>query len=127
MKNDNIKGITFNNIEFKISKYADDTSVILDGTETSLNQTLQELNYFSRISSLNINFDKTQLVWIGAEKFSTRSIKTKWKLSWGNNKFKLQEKNFNTELGEMIKDNYTLKITQMEKNINQKSKRIYHQ
>ena len=122
-KNDNIKGITVNNIEFKISQYADDTSVILDGTETSLNQTLQELNYFSRISGLNINFDKTQLVWIGAEKFSTRSIKTKWKLSWGNNKFKLLGINFNTELGEMIKDNYTLKITQMEKIINQWSKR----
>ena len=65
--NKNIKGITINNIEFKISQYADDTSAILDGSETSLNHTLIELNYFSRISGFNINFDKTQLVWIGAE------------------------------------------------------------
>ena len=122
-KNENVKGITVNNIEFKISQYADDTSVILDGTETSLNQTLKELYHFSRISGLNINFDKTQLVWIGAEKFSTRSIKTKWKLSWGNNKFKLLGINFNTELEEMIKENYTPKITQMEKIIRQWEKR----
>ena len=45
--NKNIKGITINNIEFKISQYADDTSAILDGRETSLNHTLIELNYFS--------------------------------------------------------------------------------
>ena len=79
-KNKTIKGININNIEFKISQYADDTSVMLDGTERSLNQTLEELSRFSKISGLNINFDKTQLVWIGSEKFSTRSIKTKWKL-----------------------------------------------
>ena len=67
-KNKKVKGITVNNTEFKISQYADDTSVILDGTETSLNQTLEELANFLRKAGLNINFDKTQLVWIGSEK-----------------------------------------------------------
>ena len=56
-------------------QYADDTSAMLDGTERSLNQTLEELSRFSKISGLDINFDKTQLVWIGSEKISTRSIK----------------------------------------------------
>ena len=114
-KNENIKGIIINGIEFKISQYADDTSVILDGTETSLNHTLTELSHFSQISGLKVNFDKTQLVWIGAKKYSTESIKTKWKLSWGGNKFRLLGINFNTELEDMIKDNYTPKINQMEK------------
>ena len=121
--NKNIKGITINNIEFKISQYADDTSAILDGSETSLYHTLIELNYFFRISGLNIDFDKTQLVWIRAEKFSTRSIKTKWKVSWGNNKFKLLGIHFNTELEEMSRDNYAPKITQMERIIKQWEKR----
>ena len=93
-KNKTIKGISINNIEFKISQYAYDTSAMLDG---SLNQTLEELSRFSKISGLNINFDKTQLVWIGSEKFSTRSIKAKWKLSWGNNQFKLLGILFNTD------------------------------
>ena len=122
-QNKKIKGIKISQVEFKISQYADDTSVILDGTETSLNQTLQELDYFSRISGLNINFDKTQLVWIGAEKFSSRSIKTKWKLSWGKNSFRLLGINFNTDLEKMLKDNYTPRITQMEKRIKQWEKR----
>ena len=122
-KNENIKGININNVELKISQYADDTSAILDGTETSLNQTLEELLKFSKISGLNINLDKTQLVWIGSEKFSTRSIKTKWKLLWGNNKFKLLGIHFNTDLGKMMKENYIPKITQMEKVLKQWNRR----
>ena len=76
-KNKTIKGININNIEFKISQYADDTSAMLDGTERSLNQTPEELSRFLKISGLNMSFDKTQLVWIGSEKISTRSIKNK--------------------------------------------------
>ena len=53
-KNENIKGIIINGIEFKISQYADDTSVILDSTETSLNHTLTELSHFSQISGLRM-------------------------------------------------------------------------
>ena len=122
-KNKTIKGININNIEFKISQYADDTSAMLDGTERYLNQTLEELSRFSKISGLNINFDKTQLVWICSEKFSTRSIKTKWKLSWGSNQFKLLGILFNTDLDKMIENNYIPKVTQMEKILKQWNKR----
>ena len=73
----------------------------------ALNQTLLELERFSRISGLNVNFDKTQLVWIGSEKYSTKSIKTKWKLSWGKNTFKILGITFNIDLEKMIKENYT--------------------
>ena len=60
-----------------MSQYADDTIAMLDGTERSLNQTPEELSRFTKISGFNIDFDKTQLLWIGSEKFSTRSIKLK--------------------------------------------------
>ena len=78
---------------------------------------------FQKISGLNINFNKTQLVWIGSEKFSTRSIKTKWKLSWGSNQFKLLGILFNTDLDKMIENNYIPKVTQMEKILKQWNKR----
>ena len=81
--NKNIKGIKVNILEFRISQYADDTSIILDGSESSLNQTISELERFSRISGLHVNFEKTQFVWIGSEKYSTNSINTKWILLWG--------------------------------------------
>ena len=112
--NKNIKGIHINGTEFKISQYADDTSIFLDGSTESLNQTLLELEFFANISGLKINFDKTQVVWIGSKKFSTSAIKTRWKLSWGANKFKVLGIIFNTDLDQMIKENYVSKIKHLE-------------
>ena len=42
-------------------------SIFLDGSTESLNQTLLELEFFANISGLKINFDKTQVVWIGSK------------------------------------------------------------
>ena len=80
----NIKGITINNnTKYKLSQHADDTSVILDGSSTSLNETLNVLSSYAKYSGLKINFDKTSVVWIGKKKYSNDTIKTRWKLSWG--------------------------------------------
>ena len=83
------QSITIDGEEYKISQFADDTSLLLDGSEKSINASLNLLNTFSEISGLKINFDKTKIIWIGSIKYSTRSIKTKWKLTWGDTKFKL--------------------------------------
>ena len=58
--NKHIKGIRINQTEFKLSQFADDTSIILDGSERSLNETLNVLSKFSKLSGLNMNFDKTK-------------------------------------------------------------------
>ena len=41
-----IKGIKINNTEFLLSQFADDTTVLLDGSEKSLSTTLQVLKHF---------------------------------------------------------------------------------
>jgi hypothetical protein len=61
----------FLNHEHEISQFADDTSVIFDGSEESLNETLLELEWFKKISGLKINFSKTQVIWIGSKKYSS--------------------------------------------------------
>ena len=45
----------------------DDATAFLDGSKTSLEETLQELDTFANISGLKTNFDKTQVIWIGAK------------------------------------------------------------
>ena len=62
--------------------------MLLDGSSESLNNTLSELEKIANISDLKINFDKTQVVWIGSKKYSTNAIKIKWKLSCGAKNFK---------------------------------------
>ena len=122
--NKNIKGITIGNTEFKLSQYADDASVILDGSDTSLNETLDELYHYAQYSGLKVNFDKTQVVWIGAQKYSINTIKTRWKLTWGKQEFKLLGLKFNVDLKKLLDINFNEKINKI-KNITKVWKRRY--
>ena len=108
--NKNINGIIINNKEHKLSQYADDTSFILDGSSKSLNSTLDVLFEYSKFSGLKVNFEKTHAVWIGINKYSTSSIKTRWKLSWGKTEFKLLGINFHVNLESMQGINFNEKI-----------------
>jgi hypothetical protein len=38
--------------------------------EKSLSEALAELDWFAKISGLNINFSKTQVIWFGSKKYS---------------------------------------------------------
>ena len=109
--NKKIKGIKINNKEFILTQYADDTSVILDGSEESLNETLSEPENYAKFSGLKVNFTKIHVVWIGSKKYSTDSIKTKWKLNWGVDRFKLLGITFDTDLDKMLTLNFTDKIS----------------
>ena len=99
--NKDIKGIIINEKEHKLSQYADDTLFFLDGTSKSLNETLNVLSDFASFSGLKINFGKTHAVWIGLKKYSTASIKTRWKLCWGKTDFKLLGIIFQVNLDEI--------------------------
>jgi hypothetical protein len=122
--NNNIKGITINNYEHKISQFADDTTLILDGTKTSLDETLNILSEFAIISGLKVNFEKTKVVWIGRKKFSSDSIKTRWKLAWNQSTFRMLGIDFHVDLTKMIHINYSEKIINVRKMITSWKRRI---
>ena len=121
-----IKGITINGIEYKISQLADDTSLLLDGSDTSLNCALNMLHAFSLFSGLNVNFDKTNVIWIGALKYSSKSIKTKYKLTWGVTRFKLLGIIFDVNLQNMVDLNFSGKIDKAINLINKWKKDYLH-
>jgi hypothetical protein len=93
-ENPQIKGIKVLHSEHEISQFADDTSVILDGSEESLNETLLELEWFKKISGLKIIFSKTQVIWIGSKKYSSDRLCENWNLSWGKTTFTVLGINF---------------------------------
>jgi hypothetical protein len=45
--NPDVKGICINGTEYKISQFADDTSLLLDGSEKSLHSALKMLEHFA--------------------------------------------------------------------------------
>ena len=71
-----------------------------------------------KIKNIKVNFTKTHVVWIGSKKYSTDSIKTKWKLNWGVNRFKLLGITFDTDLDKMLTLNFTDKIANIKTKIN---------
>ena len=66
IRKDSRNGIVIQNNEFKLSQYADDTHIFLDGTEIPLRKTLQKLQSFYLLSGLKINVDKTKAIGLGA-------------------------------------------------------------
>ena len=70
--NQDIHGIIINEVESLISLYADDTFLILDGSENSLREALECFESFYKVSGLKMNSSKTKLC--GLE---TRSIQIK--------------------------------------------------
>ena len=62
--NQDVKGISINGNEIKISQCADDTTFILNGSEKSFTAALSDLELFSTISGLKLNNKKTEVLWI---------------------------------------------------------------
>ena len=121
--NKNIGGINGTRIEHKLSQFADDTSLILDGSEKSLNEALLELVWYAKLSGLNINFTKTQVVWIGSKKYSNDTLGQYRNLSSGKTSFKLLGINFDVDLDKIVNINYNERILQIKKIIKIWSKR----
>ena len=70
-ENDDIKGITINNVEHKISQYADDTEFTLAGDRNSFENCLSVLDTFGKKSGLFMNIEKTSVMWLGNMKNSS--------------------------------------------------------
>ena len=121
--NENIKGIKLHNTEFKISQFADDTSLILDGTEKSLINALETLTFYGKISGLNINMDKTTIIWIGSKKESKCKLCSHLNLCW-DKQFTLLGIKYSTHLKDIVELNYKEKIIQIKNLLSAWSKRI---
>lgn len=111
--NNNIKGIKVGDKETKISQYADDTAMLLDGSEKSLNEALHELDLYAAVSGLKANFDKTHVIWLGLKKHSQETINTRYKLVWGKTKFKLLGIDFSVNLEDILDINFKPKIDKL--------------
>ena len=114
----NVIGFSIGNTVFKLTQFADDTTLILDGSANSLQAALNILEIFGDISGLKINMEKTKLIWIGSEISSTQKLKVSHKLQWGENIFNLLGINFSNDLNMLPILNYQNAISKAKKIIN---------
>ena len=108
-QNDKIKGIKLQK-EIKLCQFADDTTLILDGSRESLVASLNTIEIFGSYSGLKMNTTKTKLIWIGRKKYSKEKINISAKLQWGTTTFNLLGIIFSVNLDDMPSLNYSSAI-----------------
>ena len=122
-KEKSVKGININNILFKLSQYADDTQIFLDGTESSLRATLQILDKFYKMSGLKINKEKTKALWIGSKINSTETLCNEHNLDWEQSPIKILGVTFPPEVSKIWDFNSHETLAKIENLIKTWSKR----
>ena len=102
-----IRGFKINGIEFKLTQFADDTSLIWDGSQPSLQVGLNILEIYGNYSGLKMNKEKTKVVWIGKKRLYREKLNVSVNLDWGSTEFTLLGLDFSTDLNKMEEINYT--------------------
>ena len=78
----NIQGIKIADSEIKLSAYADDLTVILDGSESSLRNAVSVFTDFTVSTGLRLNTSKTTCMWIGSARRERIQICRALNLKW---------------------------------------------
>ena len=111
--NPEIIGITIKGKEFKLTQFADDTTLLLDGSERSLQSALNTLEIFGTFSGLKINKEKTKIVWIGKKRNSKIKLSIAQNRDWDTSEFTLLGIDFSTNLDLIPEINYLKAITKV--------------
>ena len=110
---ESIKGITTGTNAIKNGLYADDTFLVLDGSEVSLRESLQILKLFYKCSGLRINIQKTKAIWLGKNK-NWKILQKSYNMEWVTN-FDLLGITFYLNLEKMLDINFNKNINETEK------------
>ena len=85
-KDNEVRGIKIFHTECKLSQYADDTTMILNGSKSSFLRSLYLLDAFASVSGLKVNYEKTEAHWTGASKSSNLTFPSSKPITWANEK-----------------------------------------
>ena len=125
-KFNNIKGILVDEHEIKISLYADDRTLILDGSMASFQNSLQILEFFRAISDLRLNYKNTEVLWIGANAESEEKLCPENDLRWMRDKGKTLGVWLSTDSEITLKANYEEKITKLKASLGSGNSPLSH-
>jgi hypothetical protein len=115
---DKIKGIKVNQTECKISQFADDTTLLLEGDKDSYEELFYTLDKFEKISGLKINYDKTCNVWLGSKINSNTEYLPHLNMTWNPQQYKILGLWYTNNLERMAELNLTDKFNETKKLIN---------
>ena len=101
-----IRGLLVKDTEIKLNQYADDTTLILDGSEKSLSEAaLKILESFEKVSGLRLSSKKTEALWIGSFAGKSEKLRPERDFNWQNTRLKRSE--FGYQLTRKLQPNLT--------------------
>ena len=107
-------GIKFRNIEYKICRLADDTTIFVKDTD-SIIQLLSVLKKFQNCSGLKINVEKTEVIPVGIYKFKNKTLpKEISRIKINHGSFKTLGIWFSYNSKENVELNFEVKLKKME-------------
>ena len=104
-ENKHIKSIFVNNVEHKLSQYADDREFLLAGDRESFETCITVTDNFERKSGLYMNAGKTSAVWRGSKRNSVVKYMQHLGMEWNPPKFKVLGIWFTSDLDNCEKNN----------------------
>lgn len=113
-QNKRIKGYKVNDVEVLISQYADDTVIFMDGNKDSFSYCVQTLLEYAKFSGLNMNFQKTKVVWFGCTNTPELKYMESLNLQWNPNSFNILGIEFKTDLRDITDLNIGKHLHSME-------------
>ena len=99
--NENIRGISIGDSEIKITQFADDTTLIMDGSESSISNAINVIDNFSAISGLKLNVCKSNFRKIGSIQNSDHNFFTEKNYIWTKGPVKFLGVNVSLDKNEM--------------------------
>jgi hypothetical protein len=122
--NENIVGIKINEAEHKLSQYADDTELLLEGDQNSFESSFSTLETFGAVSGLKLNHGKTSIIWLGSKKNSNTRYMNHLRMDWNPPKFKVLGVWFTNDNKQCVNINFNEKFEEAKKLFLQWTKRI---
>ena len=119
-----IKCIKIETETYKIMQYADDTVILLDGSEDSLKSCLNIIQQYSKFSGLMPNIEKTQCIWVGSKRNSTEKLCPEYNIAWTSEPFTVLGVVFSVDLKDMISLNYDSKVDEINRLLSYWSQRM---
>ena len=95
----------------------------MDGSESSLQHTMNVLVIFGSLSGLKMNLSKTRMLWIGKKKFCKEKLDCGKSLNWDNSNFSLIGITFDLYLSNIPQINFGNAILKIKKTIGSWKKR----
>ena len=108
--NENIKGINIDDSETKITQFADDTTLILDGSKSSICNAIKIIENFCDISGLKLNVAKSNFLKIGSLQNNDDNFFPEKKYIWTKGPVKFLGVNVSLNKNEMYQLNYETQL-----------------